>query len=46
VLADVEQGYVSIESAEEDYGIVIDKASMTVDADATRSLRERRRQQG
>ena len=39
VLADVEQGYVSIESAEEEYGVVIDPATMTVDADATRRLR-------
>ena len=39
VLADVEQGYVSIARAEEDYGVVIDAAAMTVDAEATRRLR-------
>ena len=44
VLADVEQGYVSIERAEEDYGVVIEAAAMTVDADATRRLRARRRE--
>ena len=39
VLADVEQGYVSIARAEEDYGVVIDAAAMTVDAEATRRRR-------
>ena len=39
VLADVEQGYVSIARAEEDYGVVIDGAAMTVDTEATRRLR-------
>ena len=44
VLADVEQGYVSIERAEEDYGAVIDAAEMTIDVEATRLLRSRRRE--
>ena len=39
VLADVEQGYVSIERAEADYGVVIDPERMLVDASATAGLR-------
>ena len=44
VLADVEQGYVSVERAEEDYGVVIDAPAMTVDAEATRRVRAGRRE--
>lgn len=39
VLADVEQGYVSVERAEADYGVVIDPERMLVDAAATAELR-------
>ena len=39
VLADVEQGYVSIEQAEIDYGVVIDASLMTVNFAATAALR-------
>jgi len=35
VLADVGQGYVSMEAAERDYGVVIDKAGRAVDEAAT-----------
>jgi N-methylhydantoinase B len=41
VLADVRQGYVSIEGAERDYGIVIDPATLEVDPAATRAARVR-----
>ncbi|NNE85784.1 MAG: hydantoinase B/oxoprolinase family protein [Alphaproteobacteria bacterium] len=41
VLADVEQGYVSIEQAEIDFGVVIDAGRMEVDMDATAALRGR-----
>lgn len=41
VLADVEQGYVSIEQAEIDFGVVIDAGRMEVDMDATMALRGR-----
>ena len=41
VLADVEQGYVSIEQAGTEYGVVIDPSEMTVDVEATASLRAR-----
>jgi N-methylhydantoinase B len=40
VLDDVLDEYVSIESARRDYGVVIDESTMTVDASATRKLRE------
>ena len=39
VLADVAQGYVSIEQAEADYAVVIDADRMTVDLEATAALR-------
>jgi N-acyl-D-aspartate/D-glutamate deacylase len=39
VLADVVNEYVSVESAREDYGVVIDAATMTVDEGATSELR-------
>jgi N-methylhydantoinase B len=35
VLSDVAQGYVSVEAAERDYGVVIDKAGRAVDKAAT-----------
>jgi N-methylhydantoinase B len=39
VLEDVLEGYVSIEHARREYGVVIDPATMTVDAVATRRVR-------
>ena len=36
---DVTCGYVSIEKAKNDYGVVIDTMSLKVDQEATRSLR-------
>jgi N-methylhydantoinase B len=39
VLQDVLNGYVSLYSAREDYGVVVDEAEMTVDVEATRRLR-------
>ena len=41
VLEDVLDEYVSPEGARRDYGVVIDEARMTVDEQATRTLRER-----
>jgi N-methylhydantoinase B len=43
VLRDVLGDFVSPQSAEEDYGVVIDLGSETVDEEATRAVRERRR---
>jgi N-methylhydantoinase B len=42
VLEDVHNEYVSIKSAREDYGVVIDPETMTVDAAATASIRQKR----
>jgi hypothetical protein len=39
VLGDVLDGYVSIEGAREDYGVVIDEQKLTVDQEATERLR-------
>jgi N-methylhydantoinase B len=39
VLEDVLEGYVSIEHARREYGVVVDPATMTVDAAATRRIR-------
>jgi N-methylhydantoinase B len=39
VLADIEQGYVSIEQAEIDFGVIIDPSRMEVDIEATAALR-------
>jgi N-methylhydantoinase B/oxoprolinase/acetone carboxylase alpha subunit len=39
VLSDVLDGFTTIELAERDYGVVVDAATMTVDAEATRRLR-------
>jgi len=36
---DVLEGYVSIEAAKKDYGVVIDPKTMKVDTDATKRLR-------
>jgi N-methylhydantoinase B len=41
VEADVREGYVSLESARKDYGVVIDSVTGTVDQEATRQRRER-----
>ncbi|MBL8131701.1 MAG: hydantoinase B/oxoprolinase family protein [Anaerolineae bacterium] len=43
VLSDVMNDYVSVESARRDYGVVIDPATMTIDAAATQALRSARR---
>lgn len=39
VLGDVLDGYVTVEGARDDYGVVIDPAAMTVDRGATQKLR-------
>ena len=39
VLEDVKNDYISIEAANQDYGVAIDPQSMTVDDEATRALR-------
>jgi N-methylhydantoinase B len=39
VLEDVLNGYISLESAERDYGVAIDRGSMTLDRDRTLTLR-------
>jgi len=36
---DVQYGYVSIEKAKQDYGVIVEPASLTLDLDATRRLR-------
>lgn len=40
------QGYVSVEAAREQYGVVIDPVSMKADAAATEALRARMRAMG
>ncbi|MBI2881367.1 MAG: hydantoinase B/oxoprolinase family protein [Candidatus Tectomicrobia bacterium] len=45
VLEDVLDEYVSLEAAERDYGVVIDRERMTLDAERTRALRERLRKE-
>ena len=40
VKKDVIEGYVSIEKAKEDYGVVIDPETMEIDQDSTSTLRE------
>ncbi|MBI4528029.1 MAG: hydantoinase B/oxoprolinase family protein [Deltaproteobacteria bacterium] len=42
VLTDVLDGYVTVESAREDYGVVIDLQNFAVDLEGTRELRRRR----
>lgn len=44
VLEDVIQGYVSVEGARRDYGVVIDPQTLEVDPEATRQLREQGRE--
>jgi N-methylhydantoinase B len=39
VLADVVNGYVSLDAARDDYGVVIDAATITIDVTATAALR-------
>ena len=41
VLEDVRQGYVTVEGARRDYGVVIDAAAIAVDVQATAELRAR-----
>jgi N-methylhydantoinase B len=43
VLGDVLDGYVSIEGAREDYGVVIVEETLNIDRDATEKLRQQRR---
>jgi len=43
VLGDVLDGYVTLEGAREDYGVVIDPRTLTIDPAATRALRDERR---
>jgi N-methylhydantoinase B len=40
VLEDVRQGYVSVEGARRDYGVVVDPATLMVDESATAALRK------
>jgi N-methylhydantoinase B len=40
VVSDVMEGYVSLERAKEDYGVVIDPKTMKVDEEATKKLRD------
>ncbi|HSK14808.1 MAG TPA: hydantoinase B/oxoprolinase family protein [Gaiellaceae bacterium] len=42
VLSDVLDGFTTVELAEQDYGVAIDPATMTVDREATKRLREER----
>ena len=42
VLYDVKQGYVSLKSAEEKYGVVIDEAKMVVDKERTKEERSKK----
>jgi 5-oxoprolinase (ATP-hydrolysing) len=42
VLSDVLDGFTTLELAARDYGVVIDEATMSVDADKTRRVREER----
>jgi N-methylhydantoinase B len=41
VLEDVKEGFVSLEKAMEDYGIVIDQRKMSVNMEETKRLREK-----
>ena len=45
VLGDVLDGYVTLHGARDDYGVVVDSNSLTIDTKATQSLREQRRAQ-
>lgn len=44
VLEDVINEYISLESAEEDYGVVIDRKDMKVDLNATKKMRNKMRE--
>jgi len=46
VLQDVIEGYVSIESAQDDYGVVIDPGTLTLNIDATKKLRTEKMRKG
>jgi N-methylhydantoinase B len=39
---DVLEGYISVEKAKEDYGVVIDPMTMKVDREATQRLRSQK----
>jgi N-methylhydantoinase B len=41
VQADVVEGYVSVESAREEYGVVINAQTGEIDLDATKKMRSR-----
>ena len=43
VVADVEAEYVSVESARDDYGVVVDPNTVELDKAATNALRDRLR---
>ncbi len=43
VLTDVENGFVSVARAREDYGVIVDPESMSIDAAATAALRAARK---
>jgi len=45
LLADVRDGKVTLEKAREDYQVVIDPVTLTIDQEATRKLREEQREQ-
>jgi N-methylhydantoinase B len=45
VLGDVLDGYVSLQGACDDYGVVIHETTLTVDLNTTEKLRESRRGQ-
>ncbi len=45
VLGDVLDGYVTLNGARDDYGVVINFDTLSIDCEATRSLREQRRAQ-
>ena len=46
VAGDVTEGYVSVGKAKEDYGVIINPETMTVDEEATRKLRDMLRKAG
>jgi N-methylhydantoinase B len=45
VLGDVMDGYVTVEGARDDYGVVIDEQTLSIDHAATKALREKMRRQ-
>lgn len=45
VLTDVEEGYVTLEAAKNDYGVVIDPKTRAVDAKASETLRRQRQKE-